>query len=74
MFGSPQFFSSDRREAFSAAGSQMKADAVSKIPERVANQFVKIARAFFGPGDGLAGYAIYQSKMLDFRFGVRPGQ
>jgi hypothetical protein len=55
--------------AFSAAGSLMRADATAKIPERVANQFVTIARALFGAGAGLAGYAFYQSKLLGVHFG-----
>ena len=41
----------------------------TKIPERVANQFVTTARALFGAGAGLAGYAFYQSKVLDIHFG-----
>ena len=59
--------------AFSAAGSLMSTDAVARIPERVANQFVTIARAFFGSGIGLAGYAFYQSKILDLHFGNESG-
>lgn len=59
--------------AFSAAGSLMNADATSKIPERVANQFVTIARALFGSGVGLAGYAFYQSKILNFHFSDEGG-
>ena len=59
--------------AFSAAGSLMNADAVARIPERVANQFVTIARALFGSGIGLAGYAFYQSKILDLHFGNESG-
>jgi len=55
--------------AFSAAGSLMNADATSKIPERVANQFVTIARALLGAGVGLAGYAMYQSRILMVHFG-----
>ena len=58
---------------FSAAGSLMNTDAVAKIPERVANQFVTIARALFGSGIGLAGYAFYQSKILDLHFGNESG-
>ncbi len=54
--------------AFSAAGSLMNANATSKIPERVANQFVTIARALFGSGVALAGYAFYQSKLLNIHF------
>lgn len=50
--------------AISAAGSLMS-DKASGIPERVANQFVTNARAWFGAGVGLAGYAFYQSKLLD---------
>lgn len=59
--------------AFSAAGSLMNANATDKIPERVANQFVTIARALFGSGVGLAGYALFQSKMLDVHFGSEAG-
>ena len=55
--------------AFSAAGSLMSAGADAKIPERVANQFVTSSRALFGAGAGLAGYALYQSKLLDIRVG-----
>ena len=54
--------------AFSAAGSLMNANTVARIPERVANQFVTIARALFGAGIGLAGYAIYQAKILGVHF------
>lgn len=56
--------------SFSAAGSLMKFDSTAKIPERVANQFVTIARALFGSGVGLTGYAFYQSKLLQIRFGA----
>jgi len=59
--------------AFSAAGSLMNSSTVSKIPERVANQFVTIARALFGAGAGLAGYALYESKAMNFRFGDETG-
>jgi hypothetical protein len=55
--------------AYSAAVSLMGADATARIPERVANQFVTTARALFGSGVGLAGYAFYQSKILDIHFG-----
>ncbi|WP_353066432.1 hypothetical protein RBB77_08340 [Tunturibacter psychrotolerans] len=55
--------------AFSAAGSLMRADVTAKIPERVSNQFVTSARAFFGSGTGLAGYAFYQSKLLGIQIG-----
>jgi hypothetical protein len=55
--------------AFSAAGSLMNTDASTRIPERVANQFVTLARALFGSGAGLAGYAFYQSKGLNIHFG-----
>lgn len=55
--------------AFSAAGSLMNPNATAKIPERVANLFVTIARTFFGSGVGLAGYAMYQAKALNFHFG-----
>jgi hypothetical protein len=54
--------------AISAAGSLMS-DRVSGIPERVGNQFVTNARALFGAGVGLAGYAFYQSKVLDIHIG-----
>jgi hypothetical protein len=59
--------------AFSAAGSLMRAGADAKIPERVANQFVTSSRALFGAGAGLAGYAFYQSKLLDIRVGGDAG-
>lgn len=55
--------------AFSTAGSLMSATAQTKIPERVANRFVTITRALFGAGVGLAGYAFYQSKVLDIHLG-----
>jgi hypothetical protein len=55
--------------AFSAAGSLMSTGEGGRIPERVANQFVTSARALFGAGAGLAGYALYQSKLLDIRIG-----
>ena len=59
--------------AFSAAGSLMSGGADAKIPERVANQFVTSSRALFGAGAGLAGYAFYQSKVLDIRLGSDNG-
>jgi hypothetical protein len=59
--------------AFSAAGSLINAGADARIPERVANQFVTSARALFGAGAGLAGYAFYQSKTLDIRVGSESG-
>ena len=55
--------------AISAAGSLMSASADARIPERVANRFVTSSRALFGAGAGLAGYAFYQSKVLDIRVG-----
>lgn len=58
--------------AISAVGSLMS-DKSSGIPERVANQFVTNARAWFGAGVGLAGYAFYQSKVLDIQFGSDSG-
>jgi len=54
--------------AISAAGSLMS-DKAAGIPERVANQFVTNARAWFGAGVGLAGYAFYQSRVLDIHMG-----
>lgn len=59
--------------AFSAAGSLMNAGADARVPERVANGFVTSARALFGAAAGLAGYAFYQSKVLDIRVGVDCG-
>jgi hypothetical protein len=59
--------------AFSAAGSLINAGADVKIPERVTNQFVTTARALFGAGVALAGYAFYQSKVLDVRVGGDSG-
>jgi hypothetical protein len=59
--------------AFSAAGSLISAALDAKIPERVANQFVTSSRALFGAGAGLAGYAFYQSKVLDIRVGCDNG-
>jgi hypothetical protein len=35
----------------------------------VGNQFVTYARAWFGAGSGLAGYAFYQSKLLNITVG-----
>jgi hypothetical protein len=58
--------------AFSAAASLMSPAEV-KIPERVGNHFVTITRAFFGAGVGLAGYALYRSKLLDIRIGSGGG-
>jgi len=58
--------------AISAAGSLMS-DRVSGIPERVGNQFVTNARAWFGAGVGLAGYVFYQSKVLDISIGSDRG-
>jgi len=54
--------------AFSAAASLMSATE-ARIPERVGNYFVTITRALFGAGAGLAGYALYHSKLLDIRIG-----
>jgi len=55
--------------AFSTAGSLMSVGADAKIPERVANEFVTSSRALYGPGAGLAGYAFYQSKLLNIHVG-----
>jgi hypothetical protein len=55
--------------SFSAAGSLMRVDPTAKIPERVSNQFVTSARAFFGAGSGLAGYAFYESKLVGIQLG-----
>src|SRR6266404_1573068 len=55
--------------AFSTAGSLMSVGADAKIPERVANEFVTSSRALFGAGAGLAGYAFYQSKLLNIHVG-----
>lgn len=54
--------------AFSAAGSLMST-AEAKIPERVGNHFVTITRALFGAGVGLAGYAFYNSRLLEIHIG-----
>jgi hypothetical protein len=59
--------------AFSAAGSLMRAGADVKVPERVANEFVTISRALFGAGAGLAGYAFFQSKVLNIHVGSDNG-
>jgi hypothetical protein len=59
--------------AFSAAGSLMNSKPNAKIPERVANQFVTSARALFGAALGIAGYAFYQSKILNICVGVGNG-
>lgn len=45
---------------------------MQKFP-RVANKFVTSARALFGAGAGLAGYAFYQSNVLDIRVGGAGG-
>jgi hypothetical protein len=58
--------------AFSAAGSLMSGTE-AKIPERVGNHFVTITRTLFGAGVGLAGYALYHSKLLDIRIGSGSG-
>jgi len=55
--------------AFSATLSLIGAASDVRVPERIANRFVTIARAIFGAGAGLAGYAFYQSKVLDMRIG-----
>ena len=52
--------------AISTASSLMDANSNSKIPERVANQFVTSARSLFGAGFGLAGYVFYQAKIVEF--------
>ena len=54
---------------FSAAGSLIGADPGKRIPERVANKFVTLARSVFGACAGLAGYALYQSKALNIHLG-----
>ena len=58
---------------FSAALSLINATGATRIPERVANRFVTIARALFGAGVGLAGYAFYQSKVLNIHVGQEGG-
>jgi 8-oxo-dGTP pyrophosphatase MutT (NUDIX family) len=55
--------------AFSAALSLINATGEIKIPERVANSFVTLTRALFGAGVGLAGYALYRSKIFDIHIG-----
>jgi 8-oxo-dGTP pyrophosphatase MutT (NUDIX family) len=55
--------------AFSAALSLINATGEIKIPERVANSFVTLTRALFGAGVGLAGYAVYHSKVFDIHIG-----
>jgi hypothetical protein len=55
--------------AFSATLSLISATSDVRVPERIANRFVTSARAIFGAGAGLAGYAFYESKILDMRIG-----
>ncbi|RXH56429.1 hypothetical protein [Granulicella sibirica] len=60
--------------AISTAGSLMDANSNSKIPERVANQFVTNARSLFGAGIGLAGYVFYQAKFVEIHLVSGVGQ
>ena len=55
--------------AFSAALSLINATGEIKIPERVANSFVTVTRSLFGAGVGLAGYALYHSRIFDIHVG-----
>jgi hypothetical protein len=55
--------------SFSAAGSLMGGDPATRIPERVANHFVTLARSVFGACAGLAGYAFYECKAFNLHFG-----
>lgn len=59
--------------AFSATLSLINATGEIKIPERVANGFVTISRTLFGAGVGLAGYALYHSKIVDIHVGSGSG-
>lgn len=59
--------------AFSTALSLINATGQARIPERVGNGFVTIARAIFGAGTGLAGYAFYESNILNIRVGSENG-
>ncbi len=55
--------------AFSTALSLINATGEVKIPERVANSFVTVTRSLFGAGVGLAGYALYHSRIFDLHIG-----
>lgn len=59
--------------AFSAALSLINTTGRINIPERVANGYVTLARALFGAGVGLAGYALYRSRILDLHVGNTSG-
>jgi hypothetical protein len=59
--------------AFGAALSLINATGETRIPERVANGFVTSARALFGAGVGLAGYAFYQTKILELHIDADSG-
>ena len=55
--------------SFSAAQSLITNTGGGKIPERVANHFVTIARALFGATAALGGYLLYKSDTLKFTIG-----
>jgi 8-oxo-dGTP pyrophosphatase MutT (NUDIX family) len=54
---------------FSAAQSLIAGTGGNRIPERVANHFVTIARTFFGATAALAGYVLYQSGLFSIKVG-----
>jgi hypothetical protein len=55
--------------AFSATQAIFQLPETMRIPERVQNRLVTIARVLFGSVGGIAGYAFYQSKVLQLSFG-----
>lgn len=55
--------------AFSAAQAMITGTDGSKIPERMTNHLVTLARTLAGAVAGLAGYAFYKSKILQITLG-----
>jgi 8-oxo-dGTP diphosphatase len=55
--------------AFSAAQAMITGTDGSKIPERMTNHLVTLARTLAGAVAGLAGYAFYKSKILQISLG-----
>lgn len=55
--------------AFSAAQAMISGSDGSKIPERMTNHLVTLARTLAGAVAGLAGYAFYKSKILQVTLG-----
>ena len=56
--------------AFSAAQSLIRNAPGDRIPERVANHWVTLVRVLSGPFAGLAGYALYRSRLLHISVGA----